>query len=155
MSILYTKVTTVNDRAKDGGIAPEKPTCVNINPFFCSNECLKFGPIVSPVKALEAVTIVLCPKALPLLAVAHKSSSTYLSGMWRSASRACKAGLKNSDSSAAALFPSLTAASSPTEKINQRLFTQQQRLTCFQQQLGLGQSDAVGSFLCPINLIWV
>lgn len=52
---------------------------------------------MSPVKALKAVTIVLCPKALPLLAVAHKSSSTYLSGMSRSASRGCKAGLKDTD----------------------------------------------------------
>lgn len=45
----------------------------------------KLGPVLSPVKALEAATIVLCPKALPLLAVDHKSSSSYLSGMLRSA----------------------------------------------------------------------
>lgn len=30
----YIKVTTVNQRAKDEGIALEKPTCVNIHPFF-------------------------------------------------------------------------------------------------------------------------
>lgn len=93
---------------------------------------LKFGPIVSPVEALEAVTIVLCPKALPLLAVAHKSSSNYRPGMSRSASRACKAGLKNIDSSAATLFPSLTAAQIQTEKSNRRDITQQETLTCLQ-----------------------
>lgn len=84
--------------------------CVIIHPFDFQKSVLKFGPIVSPVEALEAATIVLCPKALPLLAVAHKSRSNYRPGMSRSASRACKAGLKNIDSSAATLFPSLTAA---------------------------------------------
>lgn len=71
----------------------------------------KFGPILSPVKAQEAVTIVLYPKALPFLAVDHKSNSNYPSGMSRSASCACKARLKHIDSSAAALFLSLTADS--------------------------------------------
>lgn len=69
----------------------------------------KFGPILSPVKALEAATIVLCPKALPLLAADHKSSSNYLSGMLRSAFCVCKAGLRKTESSAAALIHSLTA----------------------------------------------
>lgn len=43
-----------------------------------------------------AVTVVLCPKALPLLAVDHKSRSNDLSGMFRSAFGVCKAGLWSS-----------------------------------------------------------
>lgn len=65
-------MTTVNHRAKDGSAALEGLLCVIIHAFDFQKSVLKFGPIVPPVEALEAVTIVLCPKALPLLAVAHK-----------------------------------------------------------------------------------